>query len=59
MACHCVDQHNTNPGRSFSQQNTGQTGGPPGLDSRVEQAWLQGYTGEGVVVTVVDDGTLG
>ena len=34
----------------------GQTSGPEGLDLNVEPAWIQGITGGGVVVTVVDDG---
>ena len=37
-------------------ENTGQTNGPSGLDLNVEKAWLQGITGEGVIVGVVDDG---
>ena len=40
----------------FSQKNTGQTNGPSGLDLNVEKAWIQGITGDGVVVGVVDDG---
>ena len=28
----------------------------PGKDLNVLAAWIQGYTGKGVVVTVVDDG---
>ena len=27
-----------------------------GLDMNVKQAWEQGYTGKGVVVTILDDG---
>ena len=34
----------------------GQTGGPAGLDLNVEPVWMQGITGSGVVVAVVDDG---
>ena len=39
------------------QLNTGQTSGPAGLDINVEPVWMQGYTGTGVVVGFVDDGT--
>jgi furin len=42
--------------QQWSLKNTGQTDGPSGLDLNVEGAWMQGYTGEGVVVGVVDDG---
>jgi len=38
------------------QLNTGQVGGVPGRDLNVEPAWIQGITGKGVVVAVVDDG---
>lgn len=38
------------------QLNTGQVGGLPGHDLNVEPAWIQGITGRGVVVAVVDDG---
>jgi subtilisin-like proprotein convertase family protein len=48
------------PQFSFSDQwhlkNTGQTGGTIGADANVEEAWNLGYTGEGIVVGVVDDG---
>ena len=37
------------------QENTGQNG-PSGLDLNVEPAWMQGITGQGVVVGLVDDG---
>ena len=40
------------------QLNTGQTGGPAGRDINVVPAWMQGFTGKGVVVGVVDDGRL-
>lgn len=40
------------------QLNTGQTGGPAGRDINVVPAWMQGFTGKGVVVGVVDDGKL-
>ena len=39
-----------------NQLNTGQTGGPAGRDINVVPAWMQGFTGKGVVVSVVDDG---
>ena len=38
------------------QKNTGQTRGPSGLDLNVEPVWMQGISGAGVVVSVVDDG---
>lgn len=37
-------------------QNRGQTGGVAGVDINVVPAWLDGYTGEGSVVAVLDDG---
>ena len=40
------------------QLNTGQTGGPAGRDLNVVPAWMQGFTGKGVVVAVVDDGRM-
>ena len=36
--------------------NSGQTNGRKGLDLNVEPVWLQGITGSGVVVSVMDDG---
>ena len=36
--------------------NTGQTGGPAGVDINVVPVWQKGITGEGVVVAVVSDG---
>ena len=36
----------------------GQTGGPAGRDINVVSAWMQGLTGRGVVVAVVDDGRI-
>ena len=39
------------------QNNTGQTA-PDFLDINAEPAWIQGFTGIGVVVGVVDDGKL-
>ena len=38
-----------------TQENSGQYG-QSGLDLNVEPAWMQGVTGHGVVVAVVDDG---
>ena len=38
------------------QLNTGQTNGSAGRDLNVIPAWMQGITGKGVVVSVVDDG---
>ena len=40
----------------FLQYNVGQSGGKSGLDIKVLPAWIQGYTGKGVVVSIVDDG---
>ena len=40
------------------QLNTGQVGGSHDSDLNVEPAWIQGITGKGVVVAVVDDGEL-
>lgn len=38
------------------QLNSGQTDGPIGKDLNVEPVWIQGITGHGVVVSVVDEG---
>lgn len=40
----------------WSLKNSGQFGGQPDVDLNVEPAWLQGFTGKGVVVAFVDDG---
>ena len=37
-------------------QNDGQTSGPGGFDSKVYDVWNRGYTGKGVVLSVLDDG---
>lgn len=37
-------------------KNTGQSGGIPGLDLNVEEAWAMGYTGKGVTTAIMDDG---
>jgi len=37
-------------------KNTGQTSGPPKFDSKVYEVWEMGYTGKGVVISVLDDG---
>lgn len=42
--------------RQWTLNNTRQTGGTAGADARVFAAWDQGYTGKGVLVSVVDDG---
>lgn len=34
----------------------GQSGGIPGLDLNVEDAWAQGYTGKGITTAIMDDG---
>ena len=39
------------------QKNTGQYG-PSGLDLNIEPAWMQGITGDGVIVGLVDNGQL-
>jgi hypothetical protein len=36
--------------------NTGQTGGPVGVDINVTPVWRKGITGNGVVLSVLDDG---
>ncbi|KAK6182018.1 hypothetical protein SNE40_009787 [Patella caerulea] len=38
------------------QLNTGQSGGTPGLDLNVLEAWEAGYTGKGVTTAIMDDG---
>ena len=53
-----VLQHHTLCDHLSSQYNVGQDGGHSGLDLNVLPAWIQGYTGRGVVVSVVDDGIL-
>ena len=40
----------------FTQYNTGQYHGTKGLDINVLPAWMQGFTGTGTVVAVIDDG---
>lgn len=37
-------------------QMRGQKGAKGGFDMNVEKAWKLGYTGKGVVVTILDDG---
>ncbi|KAK3727211.1 hypothetical protein QZH41_007718 [Actinostola sp. cb2023] len=37
-------------------QNIGQSSGPAGLDINVLPAWGRGYSGQGVVVSILDDG---
>ncbi|KAK2570518.1 PC3-like endoprotease variant B [Acropora cervicornis] len=37
-------------------QNIGQSSGPSGIDINVLPVWAQGYSGKGVVVSVLDDG---
>lgn len=36
--------------------NEGQTGGPVGVDINVLPVWKKGYTGKGIVVSILDDG---
>lgn len=38
------------------QKNEEQTGGQRDIDLNIVEAWEQGYNGEGVVVTTLDDG---
>ena len=40
------------------QLNTGQLGNFPGRDLNVEPVWIQGITGDGVTVGIVDDGEI-
>ncbi|XP_064404069.1 neuroendocrine convertase 2-like isoform X2 [Halichondria panicea] len=42
--------------KQWSLVNRGQTSGRKGLDINVEPVWLQGITGSGVVVSIMDDG---
>ena len=44
-----------NFGSQWHLLNTGQSGGTPGIDINVTQVW-EDYTGQGVIVGVVDDG---
>lgn len=37
-------------------KNDGQTTGPAGFDSNIEPVWKKGFTGKGVVLSVLDDG---
>ncbi|XP_066924353.1 PC3-like endoprotease variant B isoform X2 [Clytia hemisphaerica] len=37
-------------------ENTGQTDGPPGVDLNVMNVWKQGLSGQGIVISVLDDG---
>ena len=42
---------------SWEQKSAGEVEGDDSrLDMRVEQVWLQGFTGRGVTTTVIDDG---
>ena len=38
------------------QYNTGQYHATKGLDINALRAWMQGFTGQGTVVAVIDDG---
>lgn len=44
-------------GRQWHLDNDGQTDGKIWSDARVQGAWDRGYSGEGVVVAIVDEGT--
>lgn len=37
-------------------KNEGQTSGPATFDSKVDKVWREGYSGKGVVLSVLDDG---
>eukprot|EP01137_Pigoraptor_chileana_P004758 Opistho-2@46829 len=43
-------------GKQWHLYNVGQASGPKGADLNVYPAWNQGFTGKGVVVSVLDDG---
>lgn len=45
-------------GEEWNLNNTGQVGGTPGADVNILPAWQEGYTGKGVVVSVVDSGVF-
>lgn len=47
----CLYQYQFNS--NFIKQNRG---GPGGLDMNVRPVWARGYAGQGVVVTILDDG---
>ncbi|CAH1397443.1 unnamed protein product [Nezara viridula] len=40
----------------MSQPNASNGGAEDGLDMNVGPAWAKGYTGKGVVVSILDDG---
>ena len=42
--------------RQWHLRNTGQSEGTPGIDVNVAQAWDQGITGKGILISIVDDG---
>ena len=42
--------------RQWTLKNTGQSGGTPGVDANVFPVWESGRHGEGVVISIVDDG---
>ena len=42
----------------ISQNNIGQSSGPPNLDINILPVWSKGITGRGVVVAILDDGEL-
>ncbi|MCA8911871.1 MAG: S8 family serine peptidase [Planctomycetes bacterium] len=43
-------------GNQWHLENTGQNGGTAGDDLNVNGAWTGGYTGTGVMISIVDDG---
>ncbi|KAI8502544.1 hypothetical protein Bbelb_192460 [Branchiostoma belcheri] len=53
---HMVKFNDPEYSRMWYLHNDGQTKGPKGLDINVIPAWVNGYTGKGIVATIVDDG---
>lgn len=40
----------------FFKKNVGQLGGILGLDLNVEDVWVQGFIGKGIIMVIMDDG---
>lgn len=40
----------------FFKKNVGQLGGIFGLDLNVEDVWVQGFIGKGIIMVIMDDG---
>ncbi len=51
--------NDTHFGDQWHLVNTGQQGGVPGMDLRVQPVWTNGVTGAGRLIAVVDDGVQG